>query len=88
MSKKSVTVNGIEISVGDVFVNDANGGQEVTVLAVDADPTYGNIRYKLHDSFRFNSIKVSSTDEEIFLASFRKKCCGRRGNNERQITQR
>lgn len=73
MSKKSVTVNGFEISVGDVFVNDSNGGQEVTVLAVDGDPIYGNIRYELHEASRFNSKEFSSTDEEIFVASFRKK---------------
>ena len=54
------------VKVGDIFINDKNGGQELTVLEVDADPAYGNISYKLHNSFRFNSKKYGSTDEEIF----------------------
>ena len=61
------------IKVGDIFINDKNGGQELTVVEVDADPTHGNIRYKLHNAFRFNSKEYSSTNEEIFLSSFRKK---------------
>lgn len=71
--RSTITKNGTKISVGDVFVNDRNGGQEVTVLDVDADPTCGNIRYKLHDSSRFNSKEFSATDEDIFVATFRKK---------------
>jgi hypothetical protein len=73
MSNKSVTVSGVEISVGDVYVNDANGGQEVTVIAVDGNPASGNIVYRLENAFKFGSLEQSATDGEIFLRTFRKK---------------
>lgn len=72
MAKQAVKVNDLEISVGDTFVNDRNGGQKITVTAVDGNPEYGNIQYKQHEAFRFSTKEIACTDAEIFVNSFRK----------------
>lgn len=57
-----------KIKVGSKFVNNTNGGQLLTVTDIKHQGMDGVIAYKLHDSFRFNSLKNSSCD----LGSFKK----------------
>lgn len=59
-----------KIEVGSKFVNKNNGGQLITVTDTKFQGNDGVIGYKLHDSFRFNSVAHSNCDIESFEKTF------------------
>jgi len=58
------------INKGDTFVNEGNGGQEVTVTTTSFNGMAGVIGYELHDSFRFSSLKHSNCEDGAFRETF------------------
>ena len=74
MMSKTRYVNGVKITVGDIFVNNNNGGQKVTILPVNTNETPGIIRYLPHDSFSSTTLALgfSHCDEDLFIKTFRR----------------